>query len=333
MKSIFRILGVLLVAGGAYLVEAPLASAMDHSLVVGPDACVDCHSAENDVWAESTHFKTYEELSQSDRALEIAEALEIDDIESPDGTCVGCHFTLTGESADELEPIAGISCESCHGAAANWVDSHGQYPGDSAESENAEQKAERIAAAEAAGQIRPQRIHKIAANCMDCHTVPNESLVNIGGHPAGSKFELVSWLEGEVRHNLFWSNGEENVESSPERKRVVYVVGLGTDLEYSLRALAKSSSAGNFRNEMKNRVETAVAKLSAANAAQADPAMTSMLAVAQGLDLVVPDRGKLEAAASAIAKSVKKFVSTADGAELGKLDGLIPPEGHYSQKY
>lgn len=308
-------------------------AAVDHSLVVGPDECIDCHSAENDVWAESTHFKTYDELSQSDRANEIAEALGVDDIEDPEETCVGCHFTLMGESADELEPIAGISCESCHGAAAEWVQSHGKYPGEDADSENAAQKAERIAASEAAGQIRPQRIHRIAANCMDCHTVPNESLVNDGGHPAGSKFELVSWLEGEVRHNLFWSNGEENTQAAPERKRVVYVVGLGTDLEYSLRALANSTTEGTFRTEMAARVVAATSKLETVQKTAALDQVAAMLSPAKGLDLNAPDAGKLKAAAASIASAIKKFVESQDGAALGKLDSLIPAEGHYSSKY
>ena len=328
-----RSLVMALLAGGMWLFTASATAQLDHSLVVGPDACVDCHSAENDIWAESTHFKTYEELSQSDRALEIAEALGVDDIEAPDGTCVGCHFTLTGETADEAEPIAGISCESCHGAAADWIDAHGQYPGEDAESESPAQKQQRLATAEAAGQIRPQLIHKIAANCMDCHTVPNEELVNTGGHPAGSKFELVSWLEGEVRHNLFWSNGEENKEASPERKRIVYVVGLGTDLEYSLRALAKSAAAGTYRSEMKSRVEAATVKLKAASGAVSDGSISAMLAAASGLNLAEPNAAKLKTAANAIAKVVKKFVVTADASTMGKLDGLIPEEGHYSQKY
>lgn len=322
-----------LLIGATALCLPAMSFAIDHTKFVGPDACVDCHSAEYDVWAESTHFKTYEELSLSDNAIAIAEALGIDDIEDPEGTCVGCHYTLAGESADEVEPIAGISCESCHGAAADWVDSHGQYPGEDADSESAEQKAQRIATAEAAGQIRPARIDKIASNCLSCHTVPNEELVNVGGHPAGSDFELVAWLEGEVRHNLFWSNGEENKESTPERKRVVYVVGIATDLEYSLRALAKSSKAGDYRTAMASRVNAATDQLKKVGGLAQIAAVKSMLSAAGSVNTAAPDASALRSAADKVGSAITGFAADQKGESLAALDPLIQGEGRYSEKY
>lgn len=327
-----NILKVLLLGVAAICLPAA-GFAMDHSKFVGPDACVDCHSAEYDVWGESTHFKTYEELSLSDNAIAIAEALGLDDIEAPDGTCVGCHFTLVGESADEVEPIAGISCESCHGAAADWIDSHGQYPGEDADSENAAQKSERIAAAESAGQIRPARIDQIASNCLSCHTVPNEELVNVGGHPAGSDFELVSWLEGEVRHNLFWSNGEENKESTPQRKRVVYVVGIATDLEYSLRALAKSTKSGDYRTAMATRVTAAIDNLKKVSDLAPIPEVKTMLVAAGAISTAKPQAAALQSAADKVAKAIVEFAVEQKGDALEALDPLITGEGRYSEKY
>ena len=321
---------MLIVLVGLVLITA---LAMDHSLVVGPEACIDCHSPEHDVWAETTHFKTYEELSISDAALEIADALGIDDIEDPSGTCVGCHFTLTGETADEAEPIAGISCESCHGAAADWIDGHGLYPGDGPESESADQKQARIAEAEGAGQIRPERVNLIAANCMECHTVPDETLVNKGGHVAGSAIELVSWLDGEVRHNLFWSNGEDNVSSSPERKRELYVVGLAADLEFSLRGLAKSEVEGNYRSAMADRVKAAAAGLAAAGGAASSPALSQLATIAAAVDAGSHDPGAYNSAADQLAAASRAYVTSGEGRALSGLDALIPGEGHYSEKY
>ena len=282
-----------LVCGGAY--------AIDPTLTVGADACVDCHTPAHDNWVETTHFKTYEELSSSDPAIEVADALGIDDIEDPAGTCVSCHFTLVGETVEDAEPIAGISCESCHGAAAEWVESHGEYASGDAESESAAEKASRINAAAAAGQIRPAQINKIAANCLGCHTVPNEELVNVGGHPAGSDFELVDWSQGEMRHNLFWSNGETNKVATPARKRVLFVVGHATDLEFSLRALGKSSSAGTYRDAMAERVKQSTAQLTAINGKINSSDVSSALAAAGGIDLsAAPDAGKINAAADKI---------------------------------
>lgn len=317
----------------AVMCSSSAIAGVDHTKVVGPDACADCHSAEVDVWAESTHFRTYEELSQSDEALDIADRLGVDDIEAPDGTCVSCHFTLTGETFEDAEPIAGISCESCHGAALDWIDSHGQYPGDGPESETGAQQQARIAQSESAGQIRPQRIHLIAENCMDCHTVPNEELVNVGGHPAGSDFELVSWLDGEVRHNLFWSNGEENTSSPVERKRTVYVVGVATDLEYSMRALALSQTLGTYRTAMQARVADALAKLKQIAGTTGDAQIKQMLASAGNIDPAALDAAALTSAAGKLAAASKAFVDSGTGAQLTALDDLIPDDGHYSDKY
>ena len=82
------------------------AYAIDPTLTVGSDECVDCHGPEHDVWGETTHYKTYDELSSSDAAIDIADALGLDDIEAPDGLCVGCHFTLVGETVEDAEPGA-----------------------------------------------------------------------------------------------------------------------------------------------------------------------------------------------------------------------------------
>ena len=65
--------------------------------------------------------------------------------------------------------------------------------------------------------------------------------MNKGGHPAGSAFELVSWSQGEVRHNTWHSKGRENVPASAARRRMLYLVGLGAELEAALRAIAKAT--------------------------------------------------------------------------------------------
>ena len=309
--------------------------AIDPTLTVGADACVDCHTPAHDNWVETTHFKTYEELSSSDEANEVADALGIDDIEDPEGTCVGCHFTLVGETVEDLEPISGISCESCHGAAAEWVESHGEYVSGDAESESAAEKTERISAAEAAGQIRPAQINKIAANCLGCHTVPNEKLVNVGGHPAGSAFELVDWSQGEMRHNLFWSNGETNKVATPARKRVLFVVGHATDLEFSLRALGKSSSDGVYRKAMIERVKQSTAHLKAINSKIKSPEVSSALATVEGINLsAAPDTGQINAAADKIKTAIASFTKANNGDSLGALDTLLPAgDGRFSDKY
>jgi hypothetical protein len=311
------------------------AIAMDPTKTVGSDECIDCHTPEHDVLGETTHSKTYDELSGGDKATEIADALGLDDIEAPDGTCVGCHFTLVGDTVEDAEPIAGISCESCHGPAADWIEVHGEYLSGDAASETPAEKATRKNAAKSAGQIRPDQINLIAANCLSCHTVPNEELVNTGGHLAGSDFELVSWSQGEVRHNLFWNDGEENVQASPERKRVLYVVGLATDLEFSLRALGKSSEAGTYRDAMSARVKKATAGLKAVNGKINSPDISKALAAAGGINVgTAPDQAKINGAADKIQAAIVAFIGSHNGSKLAAIDAMIPTgDGHYSEKY
>ncbi|MDX1735164.1 MAG: cytochrome c family protein [Halioglobus sp.] len=307
---------------------------MDPTKTIGSDECVDCHEPEHGVWENTTHFKTYDELPASDRATEITDALDIYDIEAPDGLCVGCHYTLVGETVEDALPIAGISCESCHGEAADWVEGHGNYAGGSIDAESEAQKQARIKAAADAGQIRPAQIHLIARNCLACHTVPNEKLVNVGGHLAGSDFELVSWSQGEVRHNLFWSGGEENRQLTPERKRLLYVVGYATDAEFSLRGLGLSTEAGDYRTAMTKRVKNAVAKLEEIGGKVQSPQVKAIVSAASSVNVDAPNSAQLVAAADKISGQISAFLKANDGAALAGIDPLLPSgDGHYSEKY
>ena len=49
-----------------------------------------------------------------------------------------------------------------------------------------------------------------------------------------------------VRHNFVRTGGTSNATLSPEDLRVMYVVGVMTDLEYSLRAVAAATEKANF---------------------------------------------------------------------------------------
>ena len=154
--------------------------------------------------------------------------------------CLNCHFTVQQKDNKE-EPIAGISCESCHSAGKDWIKVHSGYSGKKAETETKAEAATRWKLAESKGMIRPSSLYRLAKNCYSCHVVPREDLVNKGGHRAGSAFELVSWSQGEVRHNTWHSKGKENVPASAARKRMLYLVGLGVELETALRAVGKAT--------------------------------------------------------------------------------------------
>ena len=232
--------------------------------------------------------------------------------------CQPCHFTVQ-EVKGEPRAITGISCESCHGAAKDWVEVH------SAEGVDHEK---RMADAEAKGMLRPSRVYQVAQNCFQCHTVPEENLVNTGGHAVGSDFELVAWSQGEVRHNLLYTEGKENKEASPELKRVLYVTGRLLDLEFSLRALAKATADGVYAQAMAARVTNAKTKLGEIKAKSPIPDVDAALKAVAGAELKPANAAALTAAADQVSASGKKFAEN-DGSKLAAIDALVPGKDAY----
>ena len=93
----------------------------------------------------------------------------------------------------------------------------------------------------------PINVYMLAQSCYRCHTVPDERLVNVGGHNVGSMdFEIVAWSQGTVRHNFLRSDGQSNEPSSPERLRQMFVAGMIADLEFSVRATAAATEKATF---------------------------------------------------------------------------------------
>ena len=88
----------------------------DAASVLGPEACMKCHENEVLAWKQTPHFATFETLHRKPEAKEIAERLGLRSIKRND-ECTKCHFT-TQEVDGRERAVAGVSCESCHGAAA-----------------------------------------------------------------------------------------------------------------------------------------------------------------------------------------------------------------------
>jgi hypothetical protein len=89
------------------------------------------------------------------------------------------------------------------------------------EQETPQHRSAAICATRSAVEMRnPINVYLLAQSCYRCHTVPDEELVNVGGHKAGSlDFEIVAWSQGLVRHNFVRSNGQTNDPSPPDRLR------------------------------------------------------------------------------------------------------------------
>lgn len=310
------------------------------SKVVGPtdfaNSCVECHAVEVEAWRNTQHFATNAEMHRTEEAREIIRALGGRSIKR-DAMCMQCHYT-TVEDGGRLRAMWGISCESCHGQAEDWGPVHAlvggeegaqqMTPGESAELETPEQREARLAKSAELGMIHSGMIYEIATNCFGCHTVPDEKLVNEGGHQAGSDFDLVAWSQGEVRHTFLSSpDNQTNEPPTDERKRVLYVVGVMVDMEFTLRNLEKSTEEGPFREAMRERASGLQARIDALLDAQAiDEVAAVKAALPEQFDeSTTVDDDLVET----VATSARAFAENNDGSELAAIDGLIPGEDEY----
>jgi hypothetical protein len=304
------------------------AGASDPAKTVGPNACAECHKMEAEAWKSTHHFKTFREMPRNAKANEIADKLGVRRIRY-ESLCASCHFTLQQKN-NRPDPVAGISCESCHGAGQDWIKVHSGFSGKTILFESKAEAKERWKLADSKGMIRPRSLYLLAKNCNSCHVVPQEELVNKGGHPAGSAFELVSWSQGEVRHNTWHSKGRENVPASAARKRMLYLVGLGAELEAALRAIAKATVRKPFAFAMAKRADRARKQLAAAaEAAPNVPEIRRMVELAHSAGLKLNNERSLTAAADGISRQLEVITQTYDGNTMAGIDSFIPGPDKY----
>jgi hypothetical protein len=317
----------------AALVSAGLLSAgtaqaqveRDAAEIVGPEECAECHEDTTAIWRNTHHFATFREMPRDKKGIEIARNMGLRRIKEG-SLCLDCHFTTTMEGG-EREPIAGISCESCHGAGEGYLKVHSEFSGKEEETETAAEEAARWEKSEAAGMIRPHMMYKWAKNCYSCHVVPQEKLVNVGGHPAGSDFELVAWSQGEVRHNVWYTEGESNPPADTDRRRKMFVIGMAVELETALRAVGEATQRADYAVAMAKRADRARKRFAQATELVGKPAeMAAIVQAANAAGLKLNNKAELTAAADKVAAETQKIVDNYDGSEFAALDPAIPGE-------
>jgi len=299
----------------------------DLNKVVGPEECGECHKDEVAVWRETHHYKSFYDISRSDDGRKIASKMGVKRIKK-DSVCVACHF-LSGPKDGQIQPISGIACESCHTPAKDWIKVHSDYGGKDVkkDQETPAHKAERLRKLAQAGMIGPGNVYDLANNCYGCHLVPNEKLVNVGGHKAGSAFELVAWSQGEIRHNFMSSpDGKQNLEDSPARKRLLFVVGHTLELQHSLRGVAKATKKATYAVKMAKRAQAAAARVQKLSTLIKVPELDKMVVVVRGVQLKLNNKATLEAAADKIAAASRRLAANYDGSAWGALDNYLPKE-------
>jgi len=231
----------------------------DATRVKGAESCQKCHQAEYMAWTKSKHFRNHERVTSA-AGREYAQKYGGTD------TCMTCHSTPHTSTA-KFAGAVGVSCESCHspaGGSDGWFDVHFDYGGADIrrEDETVAHLEERLAACEAAGMNRAMDAYALAMNCCSCHIVASEKLLKTGHKPGHSDFDLIPWMQGELRHN-FQVDQQTNADSpsllearygvdAAQRKRVLLVVGKIAELETCLRNLA-SIDAGNLKKRYAGR--------------------------------------------------------------------------------
>lgn len=296
-------------------------------LIAGPNECGECHEAEVEAWRGTHHYRSFKELPRREKAREIADKLGLKRIKH-ESACLGCHFTV-GVEDKQRTVMAGVSCESCHGAGMEWIDVHSGFGPNNAtkDDETPAHRAQRWQRSEDAGMIRPGDLYALAENCYQCHTVPNEELVNVGGHAAGSDFELVTWSQGEIRHRLWYNDASANPVATVPRQRVMYVVGQMLDLEYGLRGVARATQRDRYAVAMAQRAQRAALSLKAlVDAGLQDPRLDAVLNIAGQVRVSLNNAEPLTTAAEQVQAQARAFAESADGQALAVVDAFLPQE-------
>jgi len=297
---------------------------------LGPKACTRCHKESARVWKHSKHYKTYKEIPRKRIAKKRAKKMRFKQIKS-NSLCVNCHFTAV-QSGSRTKTVAGISCESCHGASKNWIGIHSDFGGRGvkANEETPEHKIQRHFQSESKGMIQLSNTYELAKNCYRCHTVPEEKLVNIGRHPAGSDFELIQWGQGENRHNLWHTEDTNNVLPQP-RLRIMYVVGKALDLEYALRGLAKATVDGGYFQHMTERARNALSALNQISLLINSTEVKSIIELVNTLKITI-NNPNYETIANKVGELNRIFSIMTDATKLQPLDTLLPTPDNYKGK-
>ncbi len=314
--------------------------------VSGRQVCTICHVAEQAAWEKSSHNTKAWSLLSHPKAEGFAKALGVTDIKG-NSACTQCHGTQQVKQG-KLVIAEGNSCESCHGGsggANGWLKQHfdfgtgrkltrgitiAQLLEDRAK-ETPAHRAAREQACQAAGMNRSADAFDIAANCLQCHLVPNEKLID-AGHPMSSRFEFVEWAQGEVRHNFLfdptknadvptgWSDRQPG-GTADSRKRLMYVAGQLADLFVNLQIRAnvtsvKRRSLGDEANDRILDIHEALTEANIADLAELLTALGKLDKKTLGT-ITDGDPQKYGGAAQAVEAVARKFVAAnQDGSKL-----------------
>jgi len=150
---------------------------------VGESQCEDCHgpkeAAKNligpdgqptnpvAVWLKDAHHTKSNDALSNDWGKQAAKKANVDDPTAEGSMCLKCHATGAGQEGAP-DPSEGVSCEACHGAAADYVKKvvHGEIGDDAA----------KMKVAVDAGMLDLRKMDVREKNCKGCHTTQRPCL-------------------------------------------------------------------------------------------------------------------------------------------------------------
>lgn len=209
----------------------------------GPGSCASpsCHGAvvprtstsvqqnEYSTWViQDKHAQAYAVLSNP-VSVRIAQILNIPDA-SKDARCLNCHSLNVApqQRARPFDTSDGVSCENCHGPAADWLGEHTR------QGWTHQQSVER-------GMTDLRDLTARTEVCLSCHLGTAEKFVDheliAAGHP-DLYFELASFSAVMPRH---WKPKQDE---SPWREVSELAIGQATQLREQLARLERNANSG-----------------------------------------------------------------------------------------
>jgi len=311
--------------------------------------CKKCHANEVAAWMKTKHYKTDDLLSGA-KAKEYITKMEIDPKNvRKDSMCLDCHATKTTDATGaSLAMDYGVSCSSCHGGSGGedgWLNPHQSFHESMkipADRETPAHRKKRIEKCEKAGMIRPANVYGLAKNCLSCHIVTNQKLVEAGHKAIDQGFELTGWSAGEVRHNFqqdqkinnnipsLWAKRTGGTEKI--RRRAKFLLGVMADLELCVTNLSKVPVGGgksDFAKANAKRVKERKELLEEVLEELKDNAPHGLEAFLEAVDSFKLSTRNFKDAAGAkkalpiISKNILAIAKSLDASKLSAIDEII----------
>ena len=152
-------------------------------------ACSSCHGPQNEWWFSDAHFVSADPFfDETSEVLAIASLYGVSRgaLVRGDTVCMDCHGTVaTGRERREVQD--GVGCESCHGAAGDFLEPHQE-----GEKELGRERPGFVKALDL-GMNDLQNLEVRLNTCSGCHYVTDERLIS-SGHPSGRDFDYASGM-------------------------------------------------------------------------------------------------------------------------------------------